>query len=424
MYQIITLKNGLRVVLEQINYVNSISVGVWIENGSRNENLNNNGISHFIEHMLFKGTYNRNSKEIVETIEDVGGQINAFTSKEVTCFYTKALDTHLELCLDVLSDMILNSKFNEEDIEKEKKVVFEEIKMGEDSPEDVLSDIHNIAIWGDDPISMPILGSYSSLKNLNRKNILEYLKKYYIPENAVISICGNFKIDSIYNVLEKYFGSWNSSPMSEKISYTTPNILKEHLFKGKDVEQTHFSLGIQGLPMGHEDMYSLALLTNIFSGGASSKLFQKIREDLSLCYTIYGYTSSLINTGIITIYTALNSEYTREAYLEIEKELYKFSKETLSEDKIIKAKEQLKGNYILALESTTSRMFSNGKSCLILNKIKTPEDILNKIEDISRESIERVMDNTFRKGIYNGAFLSKNYDDLRKALPFSITKVQ
>lgn len=422
MYEMITLKNGLRVVLEHISYVNSISIGVWIENGSRNENAYNNGISHFIEHMLFKGTHNRSSKDIVEVIEDVGGQINAFTSKEVTCFYTKALDTHLELCLDVLSDMILNSKFEEEDIEKEKKVIFEEIKMGEDSPEDMLSDIHNIAIWGEDPIAMPILGTYSSLENLNRDTMLNYLKKYYVPENAVISICGNFKKDTIYNILEKYFGEWNSS-LGKKINYTTPKILDKKLFKEKDIEQTQFSLGIEGLPMGHEDMYSLALLTNMFSGGASSKLFQKIRENLSLCYTIYGYTSSLINTGVVTIYTALSSEYVREAYTEIEKELYSFSKETLSEDKLIKAKEQLKGNYILALESTTSRMFSNGKSCLILNEIKTPEDILNKIEAINKDSIERVMDNTFRKGICNAAFLSKNYEEVKKSLPFDIIKL-
>lgn len=422
MYEMITLKNGLRVVLEHIDYVNSISIGVWIENGSRNENLYNNGISHFIEHMLFKGTHNRSSKDIVEVIEDVGGQINAFTSKEVTCFYTKALNTHLELCLDVLSDMILNSKFEEEDIEKERKVIFEEIKMSEDSPEDLLSDIHNTAIWGEDPIAMPILGTYSSLENLNRETILEYLKKYYVPENAVISICGNFKKDTIYNILEKYFGEWSSS-LGKKINYTTPKILNKRLFKEKDIEQTHFSLGIEGLPMGHEDMYSLALLTNMFGGGASSKLFQKIRENLSLCYTIYGYTSSLINTGVITIYTALSSEYVREAYTEIEKELYSFSRESLSEDKLIKAKEQLKGNYILALESTTSRMFSNGKSCLILNKLKTPEDILNKIESINMESIERVMDNTFRKGISNAAFLSKNYEEVKKSLPFDIIKL-
>ncbi|CAM2934476.1 pitrilysin family protein [Hathewaya histolytica] len=422
MYEVITLKNGLRVVLENISYVKSISIGLWIENGSRNENITNSGVSHFIEHMLFKGTYNRTSKEIVETIEDIGGQINAFTSKEVTCFYTKALDNHLELCLDVLADMLLNSKFDAEDIEKEKKVIFEEIKMSEDSPEEVLSDIHNVAIWGEDPISMPILGTYNSLNRLSREHILDYFKKYYVPENAVISICGNFKTDTIYNVIEKFFGNWESST-SKKSNYTTPKILNNNVFRHKDVEQTHFSLGIHGLPTGHEDMYALNLLTNLFAGGASSNLFQKIREELSLCYTIYGYSSSLINTGVVNIYTALNSEYIKEAYKEIEKELYEFSKENLSESKLKKAKEQLKGNYILALESTTNRMFSNGKSCLILNEIKTPEDILNKIDGINSVVIDKVLNETFRKGIINGAFLSKDYEKVKKSLPFKIENI-
>lgn len=233
MYNLFTLDNGLRVVLENIDYVKSVSVGLWIENGSRNENLKNNGISHFIEHMMFKGTENRSALQIAECIEDVGGQINAFTGKEATCYYIKILNSHIELALEVLSDMLFNSKFKEEDIEKEKGVIIEEISMTEDSPEDVLSDLHCKAIWGDDSISYPILGTVETVKSFKRKDIVDYINKYYIPENSVISICGNFDINELEKLINKYFGNWNSGENKNITVYSKPKIENNHLFKNK-----------------------------------------------------------------------------------------------------------------------------------------------------------------------------------------------
>lgn len=422
MYELIKLSNGLKVAIEHIPYVNSISIGLWVENGSRNETKSNNGISHFIEHMLFKGTQTRTSKELAEVIEDVGGQINAFTAKEATCFYVKALDTHIELSLELLSDMFFNSKFSEEDIEKEKKVVIEEIKMSEDNPEDVLSDLHTVAIFGEDSISMPILGTEDTVNSFNREDIIEYMDRYYVPENSVISICGNFHKDSIYKKVEKYFGDWENN-RGIKSKYTTPTLMKDFLFRQKDIEQVQFSLGLKGFPMGHDDNYALILLTNLFGGGASSKLFQNIRENLGLCYSIYAYPGSLVNTGIITIYSALNSTFIKEAYNEIEGEVFKFSKEKLSDEKLKKAKEQLKGNYILGLESTSSRMFSNGKSALIFNKIKKPKEILDKIDSIDSEIIGRVLNETYGEGILNGAFVGKDYEIVEKALKLNIKSI-
>jgi len=208
MYNLFKLDNGLRVVVENIEYVNSVSVGLWIENGSRNENIKNSGISHFIEHMLFKGTVDRTAKQIAEAIEDVGGQINAFTGKEVTCFYIKALDTHLELSLDVLADMLFNSNFSEDEIEKEKSVIFEEINMSEDSPEDVLTELHTKAIWNTDSISLPILGTMDTVKSFSKEMIVDYVDSYYIPENSVISISGKFDMKNIEKLIQKYFGKW------------------------------------------------------------------------------------------------------------------------------------------------------------------------------------------------------------------------
>jgi len=406
MYKLFKLDNGLRVVYEKINYVKSISVGLWIENGSRNEDSKNNGISHFIEHMLFKGTATRTSLEVVEAIEDVGGQINAFTGKEATCFYIKSLDSYLELSLDILSDMLFNSNFSTEEIDREKGVIIEEINMSEDSPEDVLSDLHCSAIWGKDSISLPILGTIQTVKSFTREQILNYLSSYYIPENSVISIAGNIDENVIEDMIQKYFGNWNSSNKNIT-NYSTPKLLKRHLHKTKKIEQLHICLGIPGIKTGDEDLYTLLLLSNIFGGGASSLLFQKIREERGLCYSIYSYISAFNNTGVISIYTSLNPKYAPEVLELIKEEIAKFIKTGISSDKLRKAKEQLKGSYILGLESTSSRMFNNGKSVLLLNKINTPEHIISKIDAINEHSLSEVFKKTFSNGIQNSAFVGE-----------------
>lgn len=409
MYNLFRLSNGLRVVVEEIDYVNSVSVGLWVENGSRNEDETNNGISHFIEHMLFKGTEKRTAKQIAESIEDVGGQINAFTGKEATCFYTKVLDSHLELSLDVLSDMLLNSKFAEEDIEKEKGVVIEEINMSEDSPEDVLSDLHCKAAWGKDAISLPILGISESVRSFSKSQITDYVSSTYIPENSVLSIAGKFDAKSIEKHIEKYFGHWNSS--NKKITtYSSPKILINYLFKNKTIEQLHMSLGIQGVETGNEDIYPLLVLNNLFGGGASSILFQKLREEKGMCYSIYSYLSTFENTGLISIYTGLNPNYAADAISLIKEEVEIFCRNGITEDMLRKSKEQLKGSYILGLESTSSRMFSNGKSTMFLNRINVPADIIKKVDNIDMNKINEVMESTFKKGIRNSAFVGEKLD--------------
>jgi len=413
MYNLFKLNNGLRVVVESIEYVNSVSVGLWIENGSRNESISNSGISHFIEHMLFKGTVRRTAKQIAEAIEDVGGQINAFTGKEATCYYIKALDTHLELSLDILSDMLFNSNFSEDEIEKEKGVIFEEINMSEDSPEDVLIDLHTKAIWNKDSISLPILGTMDTVKSFNRKMMLDYIDSYYIPENSVISISGKFDMKNIEQLLEMYFGNWHTK--NKNITkYSSPELLNLHYFRKKDIEQLHISLGIPGVEIGNEDTYTLILLSNILGGGASSRLFQKIREELGLCYSIYSYISAFKNTGIVSIYAGLNPLYAEVAIDAIKEEVSKFAKSGIDNERLLKAKEQLKGSYILGLESTSSRMFSNGKSVMFLNRINTPEDVLRKINEIDMTRVNSVMEKTFKKGIINSAFVGKERAMLKK----------
>ena len=407
MYNLFTLNNGLRVIIENIDYVNSVSVGLWVENGSRNENIVNNGISHFIEHMLFKGTENRSAKEIAECIEDVGGQINAFTGKEATCFYIKALDSHLELSLELLADMIFNSKFLVSDIEKEKGVISEEISMSEDSPEDVLLDLHSKAIWGKDSISLPILGTVDTVRSFNREELLQYVESHYIPENSVISIAGKFNMKVIERLVEKYFGVWHCEH-KEVTQYSNPIISHQHLYKKKSIEQLHLSIGINGLETGNEDIYPLLILNSTFGGGASSILFQKIREEYGMCYSIYSYISAFKNTGSVNIYAGLNSSSATKAVNLIKTEIIKFSKNGISNDKLAKAKEQLKGNYILGLESTSSRMFNNGKSLLFLSIINKPSDIIKKIDNVNSTKLFDVIEKTFARGIQNSAFVGDN----------------
>lgn len=408
MYEMLSLNNGLKIALEHIPHVQSISIGIWIKNGSRNESRENNGISHFIEHMLFKGTDKRSAKEIVESIEDIGGQLNAFTGKEATCYYVKVLDSHLDLALDVLSDMLFNSKFDEEEIEKEKSVVLEEISMDEDNPEDVLSNIHYEGLFGKDSIAYPILGTKETVKSFTSDELKQFLKKQYTPENSVLSISGNFNKSEIYNLVNRYFGHWNNS--LSHIDYNKPDIVNKNYFVKKDIEQVHLSVALKGFPIGHEDVYTLLMLSNLLGGGSSSILFQKLREELGMCYSIYAYPNSMVNIGNFYIYMGLNKRYVKDALNVIEEEIKKFSNIKLSHEKLFKAKEQMKGNYILGLESTSSRMFANGKAALFLNKINTPKEILNYIEDINHESIEHVMKEIFIPGIQNIALVGSDYD--------------
>ena len=409
MYKILKLKNGLKIVVEHIDYVNSVSVGLWVKNGARNENEVNNGISHFIEHMLFKGTSTRSPKELAESIEDIGGQLNAFTGKEATCFYIKILDSYLELAVEVLSDMLFNSKFAKEDIEKEKGVVIEEINMSEDSPEDVLADLQCKASWGEDSLSLPILGTVDTVTSFTQEQIKDYVKSHYIPENSVISISGKFDMDSIEKLISTYFGHWEST--NKKITdYSSPEIKNSILYKKKHIEQLHLSLSFEGIKLGDENIYPLLIINNILGGGASSILFQKIREEMGICYSIYSYISTYKNIGLINIYAGLNPNYAIEAIKVIKAEVDAYARNGITEEKLYKAKEQVKGSYILGLESTSSRMFSNGKSVLFLDKVNEPKMVLEKINAVKMENITEIMAQTFGKGILNAAFVGDNVD--------------
>ncbi|MCR4434313.1 MAG: pitrilysin family protein [Clostridiales bacterium] len=394
MFKRYKLDNGIRVVCEKIPYMHSVSLGIWIGTGSRNENISNNGISHFIEHMLFKGTESKSAKEIAETIDNIGGQLNAFTGKECTCFYAKTLDAHINISLELLSDMFFNSRFDKKDIDVENKVILEEIGMYEDSPEELVHDLLSETIWAGDSLGYPILGTEESLRNINRQTIQEYLRQNYTPENTVISVAGNYEDDKLAELIEQYFSGWNLQVKSKK-PYKTPEFVVNSRIREKDTEQVHICLGFNGIEQGNDELYALLAVNNILGGGMSSRLFQKIREEKGLAYSIYSYPSSYKDAGQFTIYAGMNPEHLEKVIALIYKEIDGLRKNGIGKEDLEKSKEQLKGSYILGLESTSSRMNSIGKSELLLGVIYTPEEILQKIDNITMEDIHRAIASTF-----------------------------
>ena len=285
--------------------------------------------------------------------------------------------------------------------------------MSEDSPEDVLADLHTKAIWNSDSISLPILGTMDTVNSFNRQMIVDYIDSYYIPENSVISISGKFEMKNIESIVQKYFSKWRYKN-KQITKYSSPKIFNNHYFRKKDIEQLHISLGIPGVALGDDDIYTLILLSNILGGGASSLLFQKVREELGVCYSIYCYISAFKNTGIVSIYAGLNPRYAQVAIDEIKEEVSKFAELGITNERLNKAKEQLKGSYILGLESTSSRMFSNGKSVMFMDKINTPKEILQKIDEINMLRVNAVMAKTFKIGIINSAYVGRENEMLKK----------
>ena len=415
MYKRRTLNNGIKVIYEHIPYVKSISIGVWIKSGSRYENTCNNGVSHFIEHMLFKGTKNRSSKQISEEIEALGGQLNAFTSRESTCYYVKILDAHYDTGIDLLSDMIINPTFSNEEIEKEKSVILEEISMYEDLPEDLVADIQFDSIWKDNTLSYPILGTEGTVSNFTRDMVVDYYKSRYTPCNTVISVVGNFNEKDLLDKINCCFSTWDNKTDID-LKEDIPTLHKKVAVKNKPIEQVHVALTLKGYESGSKELYSLLAVNNYFGSGTSSKLFQSIREDKGYVYTIYSFPSSYKNSGIITIYFACNPVYLNDALELIKSEMKEIYINKIPSSEINKLKEQLKGNYILGLEGLSNTMFGIGKAELMLGKVNTPDEILEKIDSITKDDIDKTIEYVFSDGIISLAAVGPNIkqEDLEK----------
>ncbi|MGL5313359.1 MAG: M16 family metallopeptidase [Peptostreptococcaceae bacterium] len=394
MYKTHVLDNGLTIIGEEIPYLKSIALGLWVNAGSRIENEKNNGVSHFIEHMMFKGTKNRTSKELASEIDNLGGQINAFTSKECTCYYVKLLDSHIDIGIDVISDMILNSLFDESDIDKERSVILEELKMYEDSPEDLAYDLLTEGIYINDSLGMNIVGTVESLQGLNREVLLDYYGKYYVPNNSVISISGNFNFEEMVEKLEAKFKDWERKDVHVEVE--AAEFKSCYIARNKDTEQVNLAMSLEAIPVeDNEEVYALAIINTVFGGSISSRLFQKIREEKGLVYSIYSSQSLYRKCGEFGIFASMSNENLEEVYESIIEEIKYLKENYLTDKEIRESKEQLKGSYMLGLEGTSSRMMSIGKAMLLNGRVKTTEEILQYIDNVEKETINRVIDKIF-----------------------------
>ncbi|TLS37378.1 M16 family metallopeptidase [Pseudalkalibacillus caeni] len=387
-----TCSNGLRIVLENIPTVRSVAIGIWIGTGSRFEPKAENGISHFLEHMFFKGTEKRSAREIAESFDSIGGQVNAFTSKEYTCYYAKVLDDHAEHALDILSDMFFHSTFEAGELAKEKNVVLEEIKMYEDTPDDIVHDLLSQASYGDHPLGYPILGTQETLDSFNGDMLRQYMQNYYTPDNIVISVAGNVDEAFIEHV-KSYFEGYKTG--QEKPDIEKPVFKSDKIARKKETEQAHLCLGYQGLPFGTPDIYSLIVMNNILGGSMSSRLFQEVREERGLAYSVFSYHSAFKDNGLLTIYGGTAPGQLEQLYETISNTLTGLKQEGISEKELSNCKEQLKGNLMLSLESTNSRMSRNGKNELLLNKHRTLDDIIENIEGVTHEDVNNIIHKLF-----------------------------
>ena len=380
------LRNGLRVVFEPIEHVKSVTTGIWIGAGSIYETLENNGISHLIEHMLFKGTKNRDAFKIAEEIDSMGGHINAFTTKECTCYYTKVAAYHFEKSLEILSDMLFHSLMDEKELEKEKQVIFEEILMYEDSPEDCVHELLTTLAFDGNPIAYPILGDLKSVSSITAQTLREYMAQYYTASNTVISIVGNVALEEIEILCNQYFSQFFDCKES---TINIPSIIYSTGKKGihKEIEQMHLCIGTNGFERNSPYYHASNIFNNVVGGSMSSRLFQNIREKTGLVYSIYSFHSSYKYAGLFGIYTALKEENMERVLEELRKELALITQQGITKEEFERSKSQIQGNYVLSLESTSNRMTVLGRRELFYNETIEPEEIIPKIAAVQYDDV-------------------------------------
>ncbi len=406
--QTITCQNGLRIVHEKMPHIRSVAVGIWVEAGSRYELPEENGLTHFIEHMLFKGTETRTAKQIAEEFDRIGGNINAFTSKENTCYYVKVLDHHAKLAVEILADMFFHSQFDAEEMEKEKQVVLEEIKMVEDTPDDIIHEYLWEEMYKGDPLGLPILGTEETLHSFTKEMILSYMEKHYTPENVVISVAGNIP-DGLLAYIQELFGSFTRRGQ-QKTAITTPTLQPIYTEASRDTEQAHLCLAYPGIGVKADNIYSLVVLNSILGGNMSSRLFQEIREDKGLAYSIYSYHSSYEDTGALVIYGATSSNQLEELQQCIHHSISSILEKGFTAMEVTNAKEQLKGNLLLGLEGSNSRMSRNGKNELTFGKHRTLDEVSDTIDEVTFDSVMELAKEMFQHKPAVSVILPKHED--------------
>lgn len=391
-----TCPNGVRILVEKLPYVRSVSMGIWVNVGSGDEKPEENGITHFIEHMLFKGTYGRTAKEIAESFDRIGGQLNAFTSKENTCYYAVTLDHHAEEAITILADMFFHSKFAKSDIEKERQVIYEEMAMVEDTPDDDVDERLWHAMYPNHPMGSPILGTEATLETFTKEKIESYMYEKYTPDKVVISVAGNVS-DKLVNKIISLFDQFDNKDHHSKILKAQPVFRAGKIEKESNTEQSHIAIGFEGLTVKDPDLVSLLVVNNILGDTTSSRLFQQIREEQALAYSIFSYYSAYEHAGAFMIYGGTSPEKLTVLEETILKVTEQMVKDGVSPIEIQYAKEQLESNLLLGLETSNDFMNRNAKNELLYGEEKTVEQTLKELYAVNEESVNRVIQRLLTK---------------------------
>jgi predicted Zn-dependent peptidase len=383
-----TLNNGIRVISERIPYASSVSIGIWVANGSRHERRELNGVAHFIEHLLFKGTDRRSALDIAREIDSVGGVLNAFTSREYVCYYAKVLDKFLPRAVDLLTDIFLHSTFDPEEIEKERRVVLQEINMMEDTPDDLIHDIFHQHFWQGHPLGMSILGDAESVSGLTRDSIIGYKNQMYLGDDIIVSAAGNLTHEELIRLVEEQL---KSIPSGNGRS-DSPLPVYERRFEliEKDLEQVHVCLGVKGVQQNHPGRYDAFIMNAILGGSMSSRLFQEVREKSGLAYSVYSYIAAHADAGSLVVYAGASPENNEELVKIMLKELGRFKDESVPANELEAAREQLKGNLLLSLESSDNRMSRLAKNEIYFGAPMPLEEIMDGFDRVSSESIRQL----------------------------------
>lgn len=412
MIEIRELDNGVRVVMENIPYVKSAALGIWVRTGAVDETPDNSGISHFVEHMMFKGTKKRSAKEIAEEVDSLGGHINAFTGREATCYYIKTLESNLDEATDILLDMFMNSAFETGEMKRERGVICEEIKMIKDTPDEDANDSICELVFKGNKFGKSIVGTPASLRKIDHDIMKKYISDEYVRGSIVVSAAGKFDKDVLCERIEK---SMKRLKAKKKIK-AEPEWKYRPRFKvkEKDIEQTHICMAVRSVDLEDDRYPALMLLSNVMGGSMSSRLFQNVREQKGLAYSVFSMNSSFSTDGYFNIYAGVGNDKADKAINAIKEELAALDKEGITEAELAKAKEQMKSSFIFSQENVNSRMFSMGNSLTIIGRVRTPEEIVKRIDNVTMDDIRDVAELITDIGAYSGVAVTGSNFDLKK----------
>jgi predicted Zn-dependent peptidase len=407
------LDNGLRLITETMPHVRSVTIGVWLMRGSRHESDERGGIAHFVEHMLFKGTDSRSAEDIAQSIDSIGGQLDAFTAKEYASYYIKVLDEHVPMAVDLLADIVRRPAFAPAEVEREKKVILEEIKMVEDTPDDLVHELFTQHFWEGHPLGRPILGSKETVEALTRDTLREYFRGAYVAQNMIISAAGNLDHARVRQLVEAAFGDLAST--GAPLSADPPQVVPQVITRSKDLEQSHICLGTNSYPQNHDDRYVSYIMNTVLGGSMSSRLFQNVREKRGLAYAVFSGLSAYRDAGNITIYAGCSNEAVGEVIDLCVEELRGMKRGPVPEAELRRAKDHLKGSLMLSLENTASRMSHLARQEIYFDRHFGLDETLKGVELVTDVDVQRVAEDLFSNGSLAATVLGPSVPAIERA---------